>query len=337
MPGDSKRFRYAAYEDTRSVPNVVVDGAPNEATVLAVTHWPGIPQPVGLGDDLSAQMAFRYLDAPPPHAPADVVTNNHYDQDGLVSVHALTDPDVALARRDLLVDVAAAGDFGTYRFRDAARASMVIAAYADLERSPIANTLDGLDYPEQCRVLYEETLPLLVAMATTPERFRDLWGEEDDRLSASEKAIADGDVTIDEYPDVDLAVVTVRGDQPRGGGHVFTSKWLDEIHPFALNNATDRFRVLIVSGRRYRYLDRYETWVQYHSRTVAPRVDMTPFAERLTASERGAVRWSAEPPSGILPMTTHDGESSLESGVVVSALRAHLTRAPRAWDPTEAR
>ena len=53
-------------------------------------------------------------------------------------------------------------------------------------------------------MLYEETLPLLVPMVLDNDRFRDLWADEDDELSASEKAIANGVVTIEELPEIDL-------------------------------------------------------------------------------------------------------------------------------------
>ena len=112
-------FRYLGYNASRTVPNVVVDGSPNEGTVLTLTHWPGIAQPVGLAADLSAQMAFGFVRSG-VSAAADVVTNNHLDQDGLVAMYALVAPAEALRYQKLLIDVAAAGDFGTYRYRQAA-------------------------------------------------------------------------------------------------------------------------------------------------------------------------------------------------------------------------
>jgi hypothetical protein len=326
---------FVGYESSRQVPNVVVDGAPNEATVLALTHWPGVAQPAGLGDDLSAQMAFRYLDAPPEHPPAEVVTNNHFDQDGLVSVHALVEPDLSLRHRELLIDVAAAGDFGTYRFRAAARASMAIWVYAHPERSPIADQLAGLGYPDQCALLYETTLPLLVEMATAPDRYAELWNEEDDRLTASEKAIASGRIRVEERHDVDLAVVVIDEGLPALGGHRFGHDALHELHPMAINNATSCLRLLLVQGRRYRHVDRYETWVQLRSRAVRPRVDMAPLAERLTAGESGPVTWTADPFSTMTPSMASESESSLDAAEVVDALVDHLRSAPPAWDPYE--
>src|SRR6185436_2936891 len=137
------RFMYAGYSASEAVPNVVIDGSPNAQTVLTLTHWPGYPQPAGYHFDLSAEMAFHFIDEPIAHPLADVVTNNHYDQDGLVGLHALIDPEQSLLHRQLLIDIASAGDFAKTSDRGAARASMTIDAYADPERSPIAERLTG--------------------------------------------------------------------------------------------------------------------------------------------------------------------------------------------------
>jgi hypothetical protein len=330
VPHPSLRFR--AFDACADVPNVVVDGAPGPATVLALTHWPGIPQPPGMGDDLSAQMAFRHLHRPVAHPPASFVTTNHFDQDGLVSVFALCDPGAALDHEELLVDLAAAGDFATYRDRRAARASMALWAYADLDRSPIAGQLAG-PYPAKAAALYEATLPLLLSLLTEPDRFRELWAEEDEHLAAGERAVADGRVTIAERPDVGLAVVTVPEDERGRWGHRFGHETFAGVHPMAVHNATDRVRLLVGHGRRWRFVDRYETWVQYHSRPQPRRVDMAPLAEQLSALETGSVTWQAQPPSALVPVLAHDGESSLAPATIEAAVVEHLRTAASAWEP----
>jgi len=141
MPSLGRRF--VGYDESLAVPNIVVDGSPNEATVLTLTHWPGLVQPAGTDVDTSAEMTFAYLDEPLDHEPAVVVTNNHFDQDGAVGLFCLIDPTAALAHRGLLVDLARAGDFGTYRYRNAARASMTLSAFADPVRSPVVGELTG--------------------------------------------------------------------------------------------------------------------------------------------------------------------------------------------------
>lgn len=329
--------RFMEYQASASVPNVVVDGSPNGGTVLALTHWPGYPQPAGFEFDLSAQMAFELARRAPDlraATGADVVTNNHFDQDGAVSVAALVDPAAALAHEALLVDVAAAGDFATYHDRRAARASMAIAALSDPDRSPFAAELSG-PYDEQCAVAYARVVPMLVALAVDPEPWRDLWAEEDAALTAHERALADGSITVAERPEVELAVVTVgagggAGDRP---SHRFTIPGVAAVHPMALYRATSSRRVLVVdrSDMTMTYTDRYETWVQYRSRPPLPRVDLRPLAAALTADD--TVAWSADAPSALTPELRTQGATSLGETDVVDRIVAHLRAAPPAWDP----
>ena len=247
-------LRYEPYEDTDERPNVVVDGSPNTGTVLCLTHWPGIPVLPGTEADLSAQMAFRYLDlGADHHGDAEIVTNNHFDQDGLVSIYALSRPEHALAHREFLEDLAAAGDFATFRNRDAARASMVIAAQ------------EGDDAERYERML--ATLPDLIADVG---RWRDLWADEDAQLDGSLAALGSGEVQIREDPAIDLAVVDFRDTHQRWSGHRFTHQRFEDIHPMALNNATDRFTIFLARGRHYRVVQRYETWVQFRPAGHSP-------------------------------------------------------------------
>lgn len=297
-------LQFLEYESSRTTPNIVVDGSANESTVVTLSHWPGASAPEALARDLSAQMAFAYLDAPCDHAPASVVTNNHFDQDGLVSVHALTEPDVAHAHRELLIDVAAAGDFATYRDRRAARASMVIAHWSDIGWG------------------YREALPRLVELANSPEQYRGIWEEEDNHLSASEAAIASGAVSIAEIAELDLAIVDIDEREPLRSGHRFAHETFEGLHPMALHNATDCFRILIIRSDRFLYVDRYETWVQYQSRRTLPRLDMRRLAVSLARED--VVEWKAASPGDLSPTMCHDGASRLPRYAVVDAVGAFL-------------
>ncbi|CAN5836386.1 hypothetical protein BH24ACT5_BH24ACT5_15030 [soil metagenome] len=323
-------FRYLEYNASRDVPNLVVDGSPNESTMLTLTHWPGIDQPDGLSADLSAQMAFQFAHRGDV-VDADVVTNNHLDQDGLVSMFALIDPEAAFRHQELLIDVAAAGDFATYRHRQAARASMAIATYADPQRSPIAAELTG-PYEAQCAALYEGLLELVLPMVLHPERFAELWAEEDSHLTGSEAALASGAITVEERGDIDLAIVDIAENEPLRAGHRFAANEYVGVHPMAIHNTTSCFRILQVHGRHYTYTDRYESWVQYRSRRPLPRVDLRPLADALTADDSGT-EWRASAPSSLTAQLWTPGESSLDRAVVLHRLTEHLRCAHAAWNP----
>lgn len=330
----SSDFRFCPYETTENeqIPNIVIDGSPNASTVLTLTHWPGIAQPAGMAADLSAQMAFRYLDHRPDHPPASVVTNNHFDQDGLVGVTALIDPERSQQHRDLLIDVAAGGDFATYRHRDAARASMTIWALANPDRSPLGAKLDG-PYPEVCGLLYEYAVPLLMPMVLEPERFKEYWQHEDGQLTAAEQALADGSVTIDELPELSFAVVRINADLGLEGGHRFAAETAAFIHPMAVNNNTLACRLLFIRGQEYLYLDRYETWVQYQTREFPKRVDMAPLAAQLNELETGKATWTAGKASSLTPRLQADMASSISNSAIEEAVVRHLRDGAGVWDP----
>jgi hypothetical protein len=326
------RLAYRPYGELDDEPNVIVDGSPTPATTLTLSHWPGIPAPPPeLQADLSAEMAFRYLGHPSVlHGGAESVSVNHFDQDGLVGLFALVDPDAALARQDRLEDVAAAGDFATYRHRDAARASMVISAFSDAERSPFGPLPD--DYGERTAVLCTETLGKLPELVDDIGRYRHLWADEDAQLAGSEAALTTGVALIDEHRDVDLAVVTLGATQ-RWAGHRFAGRRYEGLHPMAIHNATTATRVLLVGEGLCRLTQRYETWVQYRSRSVPPRVDLGPLAVRLSAVD--TVEWRADGVAGLTPelQAVDPAGSSLDADTVTAWVIEYLRTAPSAFDP----
>jgi hypothetical protein len=337
-------FEYVPYHLLEGRPNVIVDGSATEGTVLTLSHWPSSPCPPGLEEDLSAEMAFSYLARLDLHGEATAVSNNHFDQDGLVSLFALIRPEHALPRRRILVDLARAGDFGTYSDRDAARASMVVSAFADPERSPLGSSSD--DYLQWTSHLYQELLGRVTDICEHVRDYRDIWAEEDATLDASEEALASGRVRIEEDPELDLAVVHVPTYSPRAGGHLFAGDWRMGLHPMAINNATDRFTLLVVTGSRYELIYRYESWVQYRSARPRARVDLGPLVAELNSVETSPGNWMASKVSALTPKvyfrgdaesSANAGSSEAESGIAperfVEMTKSHLATSAPAWDP----
>jgi hypothetical protein len=325
-------LRFRPYGELADVPNVVVDGSPTPATTLTLSHWPGTPSPgADLEDDLSAQMALRYVAGSARlHGAAEAVTNNHFDQDGLVSIFALADPEAALARRPALEDLAAAGDFATYARRDSARASMAISAFTDGDRSPFGPL--PADYGDLTAHLYSEALPRLAELIDDVDRYRALWADEDAQLTESQAAVATGAVAVEEHADVDLAVVTVHGSD-RWAGHRFGGRRYEGVHPMAIHGATACNALLLVGDGLCRFTYRYETWVQYRSRPMRPRADLQPLADALTAADD--VAWTADAVNELTPevQPVDPAASSLAPDAVVAAVVDHLRTAPPAFDP----
>lgn len=334
-PGND--ITYVPYHRLAGRPHVIVDGPATDGTVLTLSHWPASPTPVRLRADLSAEIVFRWLARrghrwrrPPP-----LVSNDHLDQDGLVSVFALVEPEAALARNELLCEVARAGDFAVFRRREGAQVSFALATLADPERSPLGPAAFPAEYAERCAGLHEELLGRLPELVDHPSRHRDLWAEEDEALAASEACLDRAQVTVFELASLDLAVVEVGEGLAERLATRFVSRADAAVHPAALHRATDCLRILFVQGRRYRLTYRYESWVRLVSRPVAPRVDLGSLASRLEAEERGSTRWSFDGVGALVPsLRTAEGhESSLEPARVQALVAEHLSTAKAAWGP----
>lgn len=310
-------------------PNVMADGAALSSTVLTLSHWPGSSTPATLRHDLSAGMAFRYLRSRRRWPEAGAVTSDHFDQDGLVTVAALTAPEAALEEEDALLAVAEAGDFVRGGDRRAARVSFALASLAERwDRTGDRN-------PAMGGGLHREALALLPDLLARPDRYADMWKEEDDFLGASEDAVGSGAVGLSDVPEVDLVVVSVPGAGPGPGAAAqFSLRRTAPVHPMAVHNRSDRTRVLVEAPPYYELYFRYETWVQLVSRRAPARVDLTDLAGELTALEPAGRRWTFTGAGAtVARLGPADGASDLSPGAVRRLVTDALARGRPAWDP----
>jgi hypothetical protein len=314
------------------VPNIIVDGAAQDDTVLTLSHWPGSGSPPEFRADTSAEMVLNYLATPgarKQYAPnIQAVSNNHFDEDGLCSVWAMLHPKRALKRRDLLVDVARAGDFSTYRRPQAAKVVFTIRNYADPAISPVVDDLQGGDGTGSAR--YQALLPLLESFLEDTDRYGPYWDEEWSAMLRSKTAMVMGEIELREIPHVDLAV----------------AETAEPLHPMVLYNSTERLRVLTSLPDGYYCLRyRYESWVQFASRPVMPRVDLAPLLPRLQERERGNVTWTFDGIADVTPTLQplapggQPGPSSLSLETLLDELVAYYEREQAnpalQWNPAQ--
>ncbi len=282
-------MKYIPCSQLGGVPHIIVDGAAQENTILTLSHWPGSGSPPEFRADTSTEMVLNYLATPgakKQYAPkVGAVSNNHFDEDGLCAVWAMLHPKSSPRQRDLLVDVATAGDFGTYRRPQAAKVVFIIRSYADPEISPVVDELEGDDGTGSAR--YQALLPLLERFLDDTDRHGPYWSDEWSAMLQSKTAMVTGQVELREIPHVDLAVAEAP----------------ETLHPMVLYNSTERLRVLTaLPGGHYLLCYRYETWVQFASRRVMPRVDLAPLLPRLQELERAGARWTFEGNAVTMPV-----------------------------------
>ncbi len=328
--------KFTPYAAARTLPNIVVDGPPLPSTLLTLSHWPNNQSPPEVRRDTSTATAFAYLDATHLHQAVPWVTNNHFDEDGLFSMFAVTEPERALEDRDLLIAASFAGDFGVVTSPEAARLCFAIEALTDPEVSPLP--AEVFADPDRVAALYtvllESLPPLLRDLRTGWPRFGDLWALQDEHLTASRALLADGVVTLVESPALDLAVVRIPTYLRRRTARRYLRDEFAVVHPFAINSATRCSRILRVQGNHYEFEYRYEGWVQLATRRVVLRVRLEGLAARLNELE-GGPGWVAEDPTGTAPrLYRPDGTAStIDLDSFLLELEAALTSAPVAWDP----
>lgn len=324
------KLHFIAYDEAAEVPNIVVDGAANAATAITLSHWPKSGTPQALKANSSAEIVFRYLDSSAFQVDVAAITNNHFDEDGLVGLYSLLEPDAAKADRELLVGIAHAGDYKTYHDRRAARVAFTIAAFADSATTPLDPDIFTLGYAEKTAALYQEILPRLGQMLREPEQFRRYWEPEDRRLSDSETRLRQGAIRIEERVELDLAIVSILdgAEKPAGADYL-------GCHRMAIHNATPRNRLLIRRGKRFLFAYRYESWVQMVTGRPLPRVDLAPLAEVLSAEEPDGVTWVFDGVADITPRMTLTGaeDSVISPDAFLDKLTAFLETAAPAWDP----
>ncbi|MGI9309110.1 MAG: DUF6687 family protein, partial [Gammaproteobacteria bacterium] len=198
---------YVPYYELGARPNIIVDGQAQSATELTLSHWPWNTTPQLLQRDTSTEIVFAYLDCPEFHRQLPFVSNSHFDEDGLLSMFAITQPEQALGYRDLMIATSRAGDFAIYTDAEAAKLSFVLAAYADPETSPLAKKIFALNSKEQVAALYQTMLAELPKLLSDVDAFRQYWKAEYEHLQYSEAAIDSGEVEIRELPEHDLAII----------------------------------------------------------------------------------------------------------------------------------
>jgi hypothetical protein len=332
LPPPASYWPYSQLEDK---PNIVVDGKAQRSSVLTLSHWPWNATPPELMRDTSTDIVFAYLDAPHLHADVSLVSNSHYDEDGLLSMYGLVNPANAMAYRDLMIGTSRAGDFSIYTDPDAAKLSFILAAYADPDLSPLdADVFNGSD-ASQIEGLYTSMLACLPELLDDIPGKREFWEAEFAHVQESEKAIEQGRVVIDEIPELDLAIVRIPVDMPARTVRRYLTRWQRSVHPFAVHNITQASRLVWVKDDSLEMQYRYESWVQLASRRPALRVDLAALAQQLCEIETAGGQWLFEGVNEVAPRLMLSGScrSSMAADDFVSRLCETLRTQPPAWDP----
>jgi hypothetical protein len=277
------RFEYY-HAGLDNVPKLSVDGTVDHS--LHFSHWQGNETPRALKADTSTEIALNLVSSPSRDEftqGIELVTNNHFDTDGVLSVWTVLTGERATDLSGFLIPAAEAGDFSEFRTEAGVKASIVIQGSdqpvpGEEGRSPIASHLSGGKAVDDAEA-YDLVLPEVERILTRVNDYEHLWRDAWSRIAAALESFARGSSRVVEYPNAGLSLVTLAPDifSPNGFNPTRHSA------PFTAISHYAKGRLFVITtefsdGWSYRVDYPYYSWAET---VVRPRIERHDFSSVL--------------------------------------------------------
>ena len=262
-------------------PKLSVDGLVENS--IHFSHWSGNQTNALIKADTSTGIALNVVESRKLDELTqgiELITNNHFDTDGLLSVWVMLTGTPALEIKNELIAAAEAGDFSEFPSTNAVRASIVIQGsdYSVPEEgvsSPLAFSLNGGKAVDKARA-YELLLPKVADIITNVAHYEALWREDWDRIEAALNSFEMGSSRVTEYNESGLSLI--RMDSTIYSDSEF--KPTRHLAPYTAvaQNAKGRFFLIAAeskAGWSYRADYPYYSWAETVVRPRIPRYDFT--------------------------------------------------------------
>src|SRR6185369_5412873 len=146
----------------------------------------------------------------------ELVTNNHFDTDGVLSVWTVLNGERALKYRELLIDAAEAGDFSEYSSKDGVCVSLTIQGFDQAfpnedSVSPLARSAAKETITDDARA-YELVLPEVEALLENVAAFEPLWRDGWNRVHAGMKSFESAKSRLQELGATGVTLITLAQD-----------------------------------------------------------------------------------------------------------------------------
>ncbi len=212
---------------------------------IDLSHWSGNDTPKHLKRDTSVEIALAFVRERARHD-VEIVTNNHFDADGVLAVWTLLRPELALEHERVIVAAAEAGDFDEWPVDDR-------GLWLESAIGALASGNDAASY--------QRVLPALDELVPTIDAREDLWGEAHRSLLAAGEQIDRGAVSVERFGRIAVVAHEV-------GASELPGPWMSRLIPKEVD------RVLLAfaerGGWQYRYELRRWSWADTVERPTLP-------------------------------------------------------------------
>lgn len=177
---------------------------------IQISHWPGHSTPSELFADTTTEMAFKLIESPQKDEylrGIEVISNNHFDSDGVISAFVLNNPEFSLANKQSLINIALTGDFAEFTTEDALKADYVLNNLIDYDKSIFKNLIKDLQFPHAAQLMYEKGFEILPELIRDIEKFETYWKEDFNWYQKSEQSFETQQSVFSNYGDIRLTVL----------------------------------------------------------------------------------------------------------------------------------
>jgi hypothetical protein len=329
-------FYHSGLDD---VPKLSVDGTVSNS--VHFSHWEGNKTPAQLKADTSTEIALNLVAAPNMKELTrgiELVTNNHFDTDGVLSVWTVLTGPRALELREKLIPAAEAGDFSEFTNENSVRASIAIQGSdqptpGDESGSPLASQLAGENVEDDARA-YDLVLPEVERLLTKTDEYEPLWRGAWEKISTAIESFERGGSRVVEFDEAGISLVTLAPD-------VFSSSGFNPTRHAAPFTAISRYakgRLFVITtplknGWAYRIDYPYYSWAET---VVRPRIMRRDFSQllvelnQLETDGKGVWKLDNSEMTSAIKFLGSDGTlapSMLAPDEIAKALRAHSSSA----------
>jgi hypothetical protein len=281
-------FYHSGLDD---IPKLSVDGTVSNS--IHFSHWEGNETPPQVKADTSTEIALNLVAAPNRNELTrgiELVTNNHFDTDGVLSVWTVLTGERALDLRDKLIPAAEAGDFSEFTSEAAVRASIAIQGSDQPNPnedtgSPLACQLAG-ENVDDARA-YELVLPEVERLLTRTDEYEPLWRCAWEKIATAVESFERDASIVTEFADAGFSLITLAPD-------VFSPSGFNPTRHAAPYTAISRYakgELFVITtpfknGWAYRIDYPYYSWAETIVRPRIKRRDLSQLLTELNQLER---------------------------------------------------
>ena len=293
------RFQYYS-DEIANIPKLSVDGTVSNA--IHFSHWQENETPEEVKADTSTEIALNLVTSPNRESLTqgiELVTNNHFDTDGMLSVWTVMTGERAAQYRGVLIAAAEAGDFSEYSTETGIRVSIAIqgsdqASSNNNDGSPLARRIAGAEVDDDARA-YELVMPEVERLITNINDYEDLWRDGWERIAKAVESFEAGASKVTELPENQVSLITLAPE-------IFSGRGFNPTRHAAPYTAISRYArgllyVIAIpagGGWFYRIDYPYYSWAETVVRPTVHRRDFTDALRRLNDTERNAGRWQLD-------------------------------------------